>query len=98
MAREKMVTRTVDIALITCMVVDVTTQSVSDQTFEIVGLYPTIDKALEAVKKTAETDTYKIVMVKKVEQTERLYGMTEAEFIAYAKVLPPRGTKAAENE
>lgn len=98
MAREKMVTRTVDIALVTCMTVDVTTQTVSYQTFEIVGLYPNNDKALEAVKKSSETDTYKIVMVKKVEQMERLYGMTEAEFIAYAKPLPPRGTKSSENE
>ena len=91
---EKMVTRTFDMALVTCMCLNVEKAEVSINTFEIVGLYAgKTEKALQEVKRISETNEFKIVAVQKIEQFERLYGMTESEFIAYAKTLPPRGNK-----
>lgn len=94
MARERMVTRTVEVTVAEVMCLDVTTAEVTIQSFELSGKFASNDEILKAVKKVNETETFKPVAVQKTDVNEILYGMPEIEFIKLAKVLPPRGTKA----
>ncbi len=89
MARERMVTRTINETTVNVMIVDVTTANVTIQPLKLSGTY-TEDEALKACKKRYETDTIKLVHVDSMEETEILYGMPEDEFMKLAKVLPPR--------
>ena len=89
MARERMVTRTINETTVSIMALDVTTANVSIQDFKLSGTY-TADEALKACKKRYETDTLKLVHVDHITETEILYGMPEDEFMKLAKVLPPR--------
>ena len=45
---------------------------------------------MKKVRPLLETETLKAVHIVDKEEIETLYGMTEQEFIQYAKVLPPR--------
>ena len=90
MARQRMVTRTVDVTRAEVMTLDVTKAEVFTTVYEVNGIFKDDDSVLKAVKKIYETETYKCVAVTGVETTERLYGMLESEFIKIAKVLPPR--------
>lgn len=95
MARERMVTRTVELSVCEVMCMDTTTAEVKINTYEIGGL--TDEKALlKAIKKLYETDTFKCVAISNVTAKEILYGMPESRFIELASILPPRGAKGAE--
>ena len=91
MAREKMVTRTLTIASVEVMTVDITTATTGTARFDIVGDH-TFDTALKAVKDLYETETTKIVTITDLVLNDYLYGMPESEFIKMAKILPPRTT------
>ena len=95
MARERMVTRTVELSVCEVMCLDTKTAEVQVKTFEIGGGIDDEKMLLKAVKKLYETDTFKCVSITKVTPKEILYGMPEAKFIELASVLPPR-TKIAE--
>ena len=57
------------------------------------------DEALmKKVRPLLETDTFKAVHIVDKEEIETLYGMTEQEFIQYAKVLPPRNGANSDEE
>lgn len=90
MARERMVTRTVELTIAEVMTLDTTTAEVRVIPYEIGGGLTDPAAILKAVKKLHETDTFKCVAVQNVSVKEILYGMTEQEFIAHAKILPPR--------
>ena len=94
MARERMVTRTVELSIATVMCLNTTTAQVETVAYEIGGGLTDEKAILKAVKKLHETDTHKCVAIQSVEQKEILYGMPESEFIAHATILPPRGSKA----
>ena len=94
MARERMVTRTVELTIAEVMTLDTTTAEVRVIAYEIGGGLTDSVSILKAVKKLHETDTFKCVAVQSVSVKEILYGMTEQEFIAHAKVLPPRSVNA----
>ena len=54
---------------------------------------------MKMIEKILDGEPIKAVSISGYEVKETLYGMTEAEFIKYATVLPPRDskeTKAAE--
>jgi hypothetical protein len=53
---------------------------------------------MEAVEQVLEGEPIKAVSIVGSEVKETLYGMSEADFIRYATVLPPRGTKAKEED
>lgn len=91
MARERMVTRTVELTIANVMTLDTVTADVRIIPYEIGGGLTDKAAILKAIKKLYESDTFKCVAVQNVSVKEILYGMTEAEFIAHAKVLPPRG-------
>ena len=96
MARERMVTRTVELSVCEVMCMDIKTAEVRVCTFEVGGGLTDEKALLKAVKKLAETDTFKCVAISSVTQREILYGMPESRFIELATILPPRGTKADE--
>lgn len=93
MARERMVTRTVELTIVTVMCLNTATAQVESVAYEIGGGFTDENAILKAVKKLHETDTHKCVAIQSVEQKAILYGMPESVFIANATVLPPRGTK-----
>lgn len=96
MARERMVTRTVELSVCEVMCMNTTSAEVKINTYEIGGGLTDEKALLKAIKKLYETDTFKCVAISKVTQKEILYGMPESRFIELATILPPRGTKAEE--
>ena len=96
MARERMVTRTVELSVCEVMCMDTVTAEVKIMTYEVGGGITEEKALLKAIKKMHETDNFKCVAISKVTNKEILYGMSETEFIKLAKILPPRGTKAEE--
>lgn len=90
MARERMVTRTVELTIAEVMTLDTATAKVETIAYEVGGGLTDEKSILKAVKKLHETDTFKCVSVVSVTFKEILYGMPEIDFIKHAKVLPPR--------
>lgn len=93
MARERMVTRTITSTTYKVMSVNTETCEVSILPYATSEEFVDDEKALKFLRKKHETDTLKLVKIESIETTEQLYGMTEVEFMQYAKLLPPRGTK-----
>ena len=89
MARERMVTRTVESTIAHAMCIDTETANVSIEQFRISGKFEE-KELLKKLKKIYETDTFKVVAIQSTEVEEKLYGMTEELFISMAEVLPPR--------
>ena len=96
MARERMVTRTVELSVCEVMCMDTTTAEVKINTYEIGGGLTDENALLKAIKRLYETDSFKCVAISKVTTREVLYGMPESKFIELATILPPRGAKGAE--
>lgn len=90
MAREKMVTRTVTQTTAEVMTIDVTTAEVQIREYTIGGTYETNDMLLKKLQKLFQTNTFKLVNISSTMVENLLLGMTEEEFIRYARVLPPR--------
>ena len=93
MARERMVTRTVEEAEVEVMYVQVSTQKVGKTTLEISATVGK-DKAHDYIQKNLQTDDMKYVAITSYNVHEYLYGMPEQEFIAHAKILTPRTADA----
>lgn len=93
MARVRMVTRTIVETEAQVMRVDTTNAQVSIEQLIITGEYTNAKEVLQAVQSAHDTATMVSVSVQSFEAKETLYGMSEAEFLKLAKVLPPR-TKA----
>lgn len=98
MAREKMVTRTVEGTNVTVLGVNLETEALEERQFNLSGTYSDPAKLKKVAEKVGNTDTYKVVSVKSAETFETLYGMTEVEFMELARVLPPRGKKEKEEQ
>lgn len=96
MARERMVTRTVELAICDVMCVNTITAEVITKTFEIGGGVSDKTALLKIIKKQHETDTFKCVDITNITTKEILYGMPESQFIELATILPPRGTKVSD--
>lgn len=96
MAREKMVTRTVTQTTAEVMTIDVTTAEVSILEYTIGGTYDTNEILLKKLQKLFQTETFKLVNINSTTVEDLLLGMTEEDFIRYARVLPPRNTKESE--
>lgn len=94
MARERMVTRTVELTIAEVMTLDTTTAKVETIAYEVGGGLTEEKAVLKAIKKLHETDTFKCVAVQSITIKEVLYGMSEIEFIKHANILPPRSAKS----
>lgn len=89
MAREKMVTRTTTQTTAEVMCLNVETADVTINSYTIGGT-PSDEDLLKKLRAIYETETFKLVAIQKIEVETLLLGMTEEEFIKYARVLPPR--------
>ena len=96
MRKEKMVTRTMTTSVIAIMGIDMETATVKTVEISIAGTIDTADeKQVNAIKEKVTTDSFKPAMISVKETIEKLYGMTETDFLKYAKELPAR-TKTEE--
>lgn len=93
MARVPMVTRTIVTTKANVMCLDVQVGEPFNKEVIVPRTYKDNETLLKKVKPMIETDTVKAVHIVDSEEIETLYGMTEQEFIKYAKVLPPRDSK-----
>lgn len=90
MARQRMVTRTIETREIDVMCVNVETAEVKILTLTVGQDYNKSTDTLKMLRKHHETETVKIVSVVNEKVTTKLYGMLEQDFIKYAEVLPNR--------
>lgn len=90
MARQRMVTRTVNVTTCEVMGLVISQAAVSTIKVQLSGAYADKDSALKAVKKLHETEDYKPTAITNMFTEEILYGMPEEEFIKMARIMPPR--------
>lgn len=98
MARQRMVTRTVNVTTCEVMGLTISQAAVSTIKVQLNGTYADKDSALKAVKKTHETEDYKPTAIVSMTTQEILYGMTEEEFVKMARILPPRKDYTSNSE
>ena len=98
MARVPMVTRTIVATKANVMCLDVQAGEPFNEVVTVPRTYKDNEALLKKVKSLIETDTVKAVHIVDSEEIETLYGMTEQEFIQYAKVLPPRNGANTDTE
>ena len=90
MARERMITRTVFTTNYNVMVVNMENESVENISISIPSGDALTDKTREKAIKAMIPEGKTFVTITGETTSETLYGMTEAEFIRLARVLPPR--------
>ena len=94
MARQRMVTRTIEVLNVTALCVNVTDTTTYFADLELTGMGNVSDTdILKALKKAHETDTIKVVAIYNKSVKEELYGMLELDFLKYAKKLDPMTRK-----
>lgn len=98
MSRTRMVTRTINVTVIEAMCVDTLTTEVSTKKLELTGELFTEEKAIKALKKEYETNTFKVVAIQKMEVHEEMYGLKEIDFLKVAQKLDPATRKVLESE
>lgn len=89
MARERMVTRTITTTEVKALCINIETTEVSTKSFTFTTLVKDEKTMINNAQSQCD-DNIKVVAIKEVVENETLYGMTEMDFIKYAKVLPPR--------
>ena len=90
-----MVTRTCITTKVNLMCVDTVQGEIFNATVEIPRSHKDMNKLLKLSKEAyGETDTHKVVSIVDTEEIEILYGMSEADFIAHAMILPSRKKEA----
>jgi hypothetical protein len=99
MARTPMVTRTITATKVNVMCLEVQKGEPCNISVSVPRTYKDDDALLKVVKPLIESENseVKAVYVVDKEEIETLYGMTEQEFMKYAKVLPPRGKQVDTN-
>ena len=90
MAKERMVTRTIETKEIEVMTVNTETAEVLNICITVGVDYNKSSDTLKFIRKHYETETVKIVAIVSEKVTTKLYGMPEQEFIRLAQILPDR--------
>ena len=98
MKKEKMVTRTIYTTNFTVIAVNVVSREVKDMTVSVPSADSFTEKQIEKVIQCLLPEDFKSVGITGRTVTEQLYGMTESDFIKYAKVMPPRTKQETETE
>lgn len=93
MARKHYVTRTVKAQVLDCLICDLNTHEVRNETVVIPRALPTEKETQKAAEKMLP-ENIKLLTIVSSTVKETLYGMPEEEFILNAKVLPPRTANA----
>lgn len=95
MARERAVTRTINVLSASALCVEVSTATTKTLVLELTGVGEmTSEQILKALRKQYETDDLKVVSIMATEKREELYGMSEIDFLKYAHRLDPQTRKA----
>ena len=89
MARERAVTRTINAIEVSAICMDITSMENSVEILNLTGEVPSEEVLLKKLRKAYETTTYKVVAIKDVQVSEKLFGMPEVEFLKYARELDP---------
>lgn len=90
MARERMVTRTIESFNHTVIGIDKNDMKTVKTLIVTTGIMS--DKDVEKSCRTAcENENLLFTAIVNTEKSEKLYGMTENEFMQFARELPPRG-------
>ena len=87
MARERAVTRTINVTKVTAICMDIEKMENKEEVLTITGDLPTDEQLLKKLRKLYETSVYKVVAIKSKDTVEKLFGMPEVEFLKYAKEL-----------
>lgn len=90
MARERMVTRTVCNGVFDVMAVNTTTKEVVNLVVKVPSYNAINEKQILTIINDSLPEGMVHVMHNLTDVEEVLYGMTEVDFMKYAKVLPPR--------
>ena len=90
MARERLVTRTIETKEVEVMTIDTTTAEVKIEVIVVGVDYNKATDTLKYLRKHYETETLKVAAIVKETVSTKLYGMPEQEFIRLAQVLPNR--------
>lgn len=93
MARERAVTRTINAIEVTAICMNIETMESSEETLSLTGDVPSNDVLLKKLRKVYETNNYKVVAIKDIKTTEKLFGMKEVDFLKYAVELDPETRK-----
>ena len=96
MARVPMVTRTIPTTVVNVFCVNTEDMSTFEQSITLHRTYKDEIKMMKAVEKVLDGEPIKAVSITGYEVQETLYGMTEADFIKAATVLPPRSANKDE--
>ena len=92
MARERMVTRTIESVWVDYLAMRISTRETVQDFVEITGAQDD-KKLLDLVKREVETDDFKVVTIIGTEKVERLFGMREQDFFRLAEELDPETRK-----
>lgn len=94
MARERMVTRTVITTNVDVLVINIDTAETCIKSFALSQNMVKDEKTMlnnaQFMLEKECGEMWKAVALKNVKEEETLYGMSELDFLKYAKVLPPR--------
>lgn len=93
MARERQVTRTVVYTVVTLLCLNTEMAEPFNDTIALSGTFKDEKAILKQCKKLLENDTVSVAKVVNVQTAEKLFVMSEQEFISHAKELPPRASK-----
>lgn len=96
MARVPMVTRTIPTTVVNVFCVNTEDRSTFEQSITLPRTYKDEVKMMKAVEKVLDGEPIKAVSIIGYEVKETLYGMTEADFIKAATVMPPRSANKDE--
>ena len=94
MARAPMVTRTIQTTEVNVLCLDINKGEPFNQKVVLPRTYKDEKHMLKAVEKVIDSDSVKAVHIVDSTVNETLYGMSEQDFITFAKVLPPRNNNA----
>lgn len=96
MARKPMVTRTLKATKAGVLCVNTDTQTTSIVGVTLPRTYKCDEDALKVARGMIDTETIKAVRIMSREESETLYGMSEAKFMELADILPPRKGETAD--
>lgn len=98
MKKEKLITRTIVSTLANVKVFSKDENAVSDITVEFAGKLDEKEIKETFEKVVASKGVYCFIMVNNFEKVERLYGVTESDFMKIAVELPPRKVNNAQED
>lgn len=87
MARKPMVTRKVKFTTVNVLCLNIETAEPFDRVVKLPGHYNNEVKLRKVIDEKINSDTEKTVHIVDVTQETKLYGMTEEDFLSYAKPL-----------